>query len=177
VTLIPRQRLSNISDLDTDANNLNDTLKATAKNATEILPSTTSLPVRMPVPILSRSPVTAHSFISRHTGSASSSSTLVGSPATSPSIGALTPELYDRTFGRHDKTPTSSTVSLENQSLKWPDKPVEAVTIRISGLRRRLGPDRYKQRDFSHVVKIPGNTEMAYIRSWLQKEVTGALKS
>ncbi|EXK25027.1 hypothetical protein FOMG_18285 [Fusarium oxysporum f. sp. melonis 26406] len=138
--------------MDKCANELDETLKAAAKKATQILPNTTGLPIPMPVPLLSQSPATR-------------------SPSTSPSTGALTLELYGRTFGRHDRAPTSSTVSLKNQSLKLPDKPAETVTIRISGLRRLLGPDSYKERDITHVIKLSGNIKMSDLSSWLQKEV------
>lgn len=172
VMIVLRQRLRKIADLDTGENKL--TLKTAAKDATEILPSTASLPIPMAAPILFRSPITAPSFTSGHKVSASSSRTLVGSPATSTSTGTLTPELYDRSLGRDDRTQTPSKVSLESQSSKLPEKMVETITLRVSGLRRRLGPDNNRQRDICHVIKVPGTTEMWELGPWLQREVTGA---
>ncbi|KAH7129973.1 hypothetical protein B0J13DRAFT_627109 [Dactylonectria estremocensis] len=88
------------------------------------------------------------------------------------STGTLTPEFYDRTFGRRDRAPTTSTASVENQSLKLPDKEVENVTIRISGLRRRLAPKTYNERDFSHVIKLPENVRVSELNIWLGREIT-----
>lgn len=174
VMIVLSPRLRKIADLDTGENKMYDTLKTAAKNATEILPSTTSLPIPMAAPILFRSPINAPSFTSGNKVSASSSHTLVGSPATSTSTGTLTPELYDRSLGRDGRAQTPSKASLDSQSLKLPEKMVETITLRISGLRRRLGPDNNKQRDICHVIKVPGTMEMMDLGSWLEEEVTGA---
>jgi hypothetical protein len=128
----------------------------------------------MAAPILFRSPITAPSFTSGHNVSESSSRTLAGSSATPTPTGTLTPELYDRSLGRDDRAQTPSRVSLESESLKLPEKLVETVTLRVSGLRRLLGPDSNKQRDICHVIEVPGTTEMSELGSCLQKEVPGA---
>ncbi|KIL88375.1 hypothetical protein FAVG1_08454 [Fusarium avenaceum] len=158
--------------MDEDENKLYETLKTAAKDATEILPSTTSLPIPMTAPILFRSPINAPSFTSGHKVSASSSRTMVGSAATSTSTSTSTPEFYDRSLGRDYRSQTPSKASLESQSLNLPEKMVETITLRVSGLRRRLGPDNNKQRDICHVIKVPRTTEMWELGPWLQKEVT-----
>lgn len=41
-----------------------------------------------------------------------------------------------------------------------PSYPFETVTIRIGGLRKKLSPETYLDRTFSHVVRLP--SQMAF---------------
>ncbi|EXA32954.1 hypothetical protein FOVG_15926 [Fusarium oxysporum f. sp. pisi HDV247] len=156
--------------LDKYANESNGSFKAAVESATKSSPSTTDSSIPMPSPRLSRSSTTGYPLTFRCKSSAGGLPTLEGLPSTATSKSVLESHIHHRTC---NKRPNSSMTNLENQSLSSSNKPVETVTLQISGLRRRLDPESYKERDISHVVKIPGNVEVSRLYSWLEKEVNG----
>lgn len=153
-----------------DINESSNSSKATLESATETSISTTNPSIPMTNPRLSRSSSTTCPLAFRYKSSGSSLPTLEGLPSTTTSKNVLESHVQHRIS---NKRLNSSSTSLGTQSPCSSNKPVETVTLRISGLRRRLDSNSYKERDVSHVVKVPGNVEMSRLYWWLEKEVGG----